>query len=345
MGETELKVINLFRENPTLSITQVAQTLGISRSIASKYLNRNSQVLLENGRTIEEQLEYNKVYGTSNGAIVKNRKDTEEKEQMESQVLEFFRNNPQSRLETIAQEFNIAKSTASKYLSAHKDEVLSNGLTIREQLESNQQKGRINGAELIGRNSVAIKNKTGRFTGSISTISPIRGKSFHLTSRTGIRIGSLTITDKMEEQITREAIYYLVHDKSIEKTAEDLNISRRTLQLHLKKLVVFNENLYRLVREKKQENQVIGRVNHAHKGGKISMYGQEQIDYICDDILRNGLTYKEASVKFDIPTSTLFELMKRVNEERRMKLDILAAANKRNMTVNDYIEESRHGRK
>lgn len=345
MGETELKVINLFKENSTLSITQVAQTLGVSRAIASKYLNRNSHILLENGRTIEEQLEYNKVYGTSNGAVVKNKKDTERREEIETQVVEYFKKNPKKTLDEIAEIFEIAKSTVSKYLSAHKDEVLPNGLTIKNQLSTNQQRGRTNGADLIGRNCVAIKGKAGRFTGSISTISPIGGKSFHLTSKAGIRIGSLTITDKMEEQLTREAIYYLVHNKSIEKTAEELNISRRTLQLHLKKLVVYNENLYRLVKEKKQENQAIGRLNHAHKGGKASMYSQTLIDYICDDMLKNELTYKQASEKFDIPTSTLFELMKRVNEQRRCQLDILAAANHRKMSKNEYIEETKHGKK
>ena len=152
MGETELKVINLFKENSTLSITQVAKTLGVSRAIASKYLNRNSHILLENGRTIEEQLEYNKVYGTSNGAVVKNKKDTERREEIETQVVEYFKKNPKKTLDEIAEIFEIAKSTVSKYLSAHKDEVLPNGLTIKNQLSTNQQRGRINGADLIGRN-------------------------------------------------------------------------------------------------------------------------------------------------------------------------------------------------
>ena len=113
MGETELKVINLFKENSTLSITQVAKTLGVSRAIASKYLNRNSHILLENGRTIEEQLEYNKVYGTSNGAIVKNKKDTERREEIETQVVEYFKKNPKKTLDEIAEIFKIAKSTVS----------------------------------------------------------------------------------------------------------------------------------------------------------------------------------------------------------------------------------------
>ena len=62
MNDTELKVINLFKQNPTLSITQVAEKLDISRAIASKYLNRNESVLLENGSTIKEQLELSLIH-------------------------------------------------------------------------------------------------------------------------------------------------------------------------------------------------------------------------------------------------------------------------------------------
>ena len=336
MNDTELKVINLFKQNPTLSITQVAEKLSISRAIASKYLNRNASVLLENGSTIKEQLEYNKVYGTSNGAVVKNKKDTERREETEEQVVEYFMENSKMTLDEIAEKFEIAKSTVSKYLSSHKDEILSNGNTIKEQLEINQNLGRRKGADLIGRNSVAIKNDAGRFTGSISTIS---GTEFQLTSKSGARIGSLTVTDNMQEQIIREAIYYLVHNKSLENTAKDLDISKRTLQLHLKKLEIYNQNLYRLVEEKKKNNQAIGRVNHAYKGGRASMYDQETINILCDKILQNSYTYQEAEEFLGIPSSTLFELMKRVDEKRRAELDLLATANQKNISVNEYLEE------
>ena len=153
MNDTELKVINLFKQNPTLSITQVAEKLDISRAIASKYLNRNESVLLENGSTIKEQLDYNKVYGTSNGAVVKNKKDTERREEKEELVVKYFKENPKMTLDEIAEKFEIAKSTVSKYLSSHKDEILSNGNTVKDQLEINQNLGRMKGADLIGRNS------------------------------------------------------------------------------------------------------------------------------------------------------------------------------------------------
>lgn len=308
MNDTELKVINLFKQNPTLSITQVAEKLDISRAIASKYLNRNASVLLENGSTIKEQLEYNKVYGTSNGAVVKNKKDTERREEKEELVVKYFKENPKMTLDEIAEKFEIAKSTVSKYLSSHKDEILSNGNTVKDQLEINQNLGRMKGADLIGRNSVSIKNDTGRFTGSISTIS---GTDFQLTSKSGARIGSLTITDKMEEQITREAIYYLVHNKSLE--------------------------------EKKKENQKIGRINHSYKGGRASMYDQDMINHLCDCILQNSYTYQEAEEMLVIPSSTLFELMKRVDEKRRAELDLLAIANQKNTSINEYLEE--HGKR
>ena len=75
------------------------------------------------------------------------------------------------------------------------------------------------------------------------------------------------LQDCNESGLPLEAIYYLVHNKSLEETAKDLEVSKRTLQLHLKKLEVFNENLHRIVEERKKENQKIGRINHTHKGG------------------------------------------------------------------------------
>lgn len=339
MNDTELKVINFFRQNPTLSITQIAKELNISRAIASKYINRNENVLLGDGRTIKEQLEYNKEHGASNGAIVKNTKD---QDILEKKVVDYFKKNQERYLDDIAEKFGIAKSTVSKYLNKHKNEMLDNGFTIERQLRENQNRGRQKGASIIGNNSIAIKNDKGRFTGSISTIS---GLNFLLVAPSGERVGSITVTDKMYEKIIREAIFYLVHNFSLEKAAEELSISKRTLQLHLKKLEVCYENIYRLVKEKKKNNQIAGRASHVSKGGKTSMYDQGMVNNICDKMLQNGYTYQEASEILDIPSSTLFELMKRVDEKRRTDLEVLATANRKNQSINKYLEEHERKRK
>ena len=92
-------------------------------------------------------------------------------------------------------------------------------------------------------------------------------------------------------------------------------------------------------KHEKKENQKIGRINHTHKGGRASMYEQDMINHLCDCILQNSYTYQEAEEMLGIPSSTLFELMKRVDEKRRAELDLLATANQKNISVNEYLEE------
>ena len=84
-------------------------------------------------------------------------------------------------------------------------------------------------------------------------------------------------------------------------------------------------------------------INHTHKGGRASMYDQDMINHLCDCILQNSYTYQEAEEMLGIPSSTLFELMKRVDEKRRAELDLLAIANQKNISINEYLEE--HGKR
>ena len=57
-----------------------------------------------------------------------------------------------------------------------------------------------------------------------------------------------------EKQIIEEAKLYISNDKTISDTACDLGISKRTLQLHIKKLEAINPELYKLVLEKSKMN-------------------------------------------------------------------------------------------
>ena len=121
----------------------------------------------------------------------------------------------------------------------------------------------------------------------------------------------------------------------MKEVASHFNISIRTLQLHFKKLESIDLDTYTLVKNKQKINQQIGR--SVVSGGRISSYSIEDINKICDIILDNSFSYNEASLYFDIPSSTLFELMKRVDDDRRVRLDLLAEANIRNTTTDQII--------
>jgi len=146
-----------------------------------------------------------------------------------------------------------------------------------------------------------------------------------------------------EARYIEEAKVYVENDKTINDTAKDLGISKRTLQLHLAKVKDIDLNLHYLVLAKKTSQIKAGRI----KGGTISKatssYNREDVENIAKAMLRNEMTYTEAETEFGIPKSTIYELMHSslIDKELRDSLDILAEANKKSMTVQQYCESKR----
>ena len=60
-------------------------------------------------------------------------------------------------------------------------------------------------------------------------------------------------------------------------------------------------------------------------------------------MIHDELTYAQASEVYDIPKSTLYEMVHSdfVDSELRDKLDVIAVANVRKMTVNELIASRR----
>ena len=226
-------------------------------------------------------------------------------------IVNYFMRHPNSFIKDIAEATQISRSTIQRTLNKYSYKVLDNGNTIGEQLRQNKIKGNINGGITSSMMTLSIKDSDGKF------------------------IGSIKVASEFERRILSEARYYLTHNNTMKEVAVHFNISIRTLQLHFKKLESIDLETYKLVIDKKEINQINGRKNSF--GGKASFYSQEDINNICDTIISRGFSYNEASLYFNIPSSTLFELMKRVDIERRTKLDLLAEANIRNTTTDEII--------
>ena len=75
--------------------------------------------------------------------------------------------------------------------------------------------------------------------------------------------------------IIHEAEEYVSNTKTVEETAADLGISKRTLQLHLKRLEQIDENLHKKVLEKQERAQKAGRVKGGQIGKSHSSYTKE----------------------------------------------------------------------
>ena len=142
--------------------------------------------------------------------------------------------------------------------------------------------------------------------------------------------------------IIYEANVYVSNTKTVKETVEELGISKRTLQLHFKRLENINKNLYDDVRRKQAQNIDEGRI----KGGKSSKatpsYTKEEATEIANYIVHYGVTYEEASEVFNVPKSTIYEMThsKYVDPDLIRQLELLADANRHDMTVEDYKREN-----
>ena len=141
------------------------------------------------------------------------------------------------------------------------------------------------------------------------------------------------MTKEEEIRIEEEAQEYINNDLTERQTAEKLGINRRTLQLHLKKLAIINQELYNLVLKKKESNIKTGRIKGGHIG-KITgpTYTKEDANIVANGIIRESYTYEEAAITYGVPKSTIYEMVHSdlVPEETKMLLDLVAARNNRN---------------
>lgn len=137
--------------------------------------------------------------------------------------------------------------------------------------------------------------------------------------------------------IIREAKEYISNDKTLSETAKVLGVSKKTLQLHFKELAVIDSKLSMLVEKKKSKNQVLGRIKGGALGKVTSSYEKEQILVIAKTIIRNELTYEEASLMFDIPKSTIYGLVHSdvVPKDIKDALDVVGYSNKVKSLVSD----------
>ena len=139
---------------------------------------------------------------------------------------------------------------------------------------------------------------------------------------------------------------YVENDKTVSETAQDLGISKRTLQIHLEKVQEINPELYRMVLAKRKSQIKQGRIKGGTIGKRTTSHSAEEIKSIAEIMLKEGMTYAEAEERFNIPKSTIYELVHgtKIDSELTAMLDTLAEANQRNMTTAEYIESKRSRR-
>lgn len=123
----------------------------------------------------------------------------------------------------------------------------------------------------------------------------------------------------MEEKIKYEAEYILYSkNKTLEEIADELNISKRTLQNHINTLLPeIDKELYEKVRIKIDETSKLRNIKGGQTSKKNSSYTKEEIEYLCNEFTKafnnnnkeEIMSLREFAEKYNIPKSTLYDIL------------------------------------
>jgi len=147
-----------------------------------------------------------------------------------------------------------------------------------------------------------------------------------------------------DEQIIKEAERYLEEDiTSIDEASSALGISRRTFQLHMKKLEEIAPETFLLVKAKKEANIVSGVKKGGETGKRGTTWTKEEAKDIAERMISGVMTYREAAEKTGIPSSTIHEMVHKGLDDAEISslLYVLSEANRRGMSVEDYLKKHR----
>ena len=143
------------------------------------------------------------------------------------------------------------------------------------------------------------------------------------------------------EQILNEANYYLGNNVNVDQASQALGISRRTFQLHMKKLEEIYPMKAAMVRAKKTGNIKDGNI----KGGQISKrgvsYTSEEATKAAVEMLEHNESYREVSTILGIPKSTLYEMInsKGLSPDKIESLYVLAKKENPELELTDFLNE------
>ncbi len=116
------------------------------------------------------------------------------------------------------------------------------------------------------------------------------------------------------KQLLEEANYYLGNDVTMAESACHFNISKKSFQLHMKKLEEIYPEKFKLVQLKKGRNLALGMVkggkngkptNHKKLGGKPFTLTKGEAISLAKSIITGDLSFREAEMLTGIPKSTI----------------------------------------
>ena len=140
------------------------------------------------------------------------------------------------------------------------------------------------------------------------------------------------MTDNTIKKIYESAQYIIKNNASIPEASAALGYSVRSIQQYINdddKLKRLAPEVYYTVRSILVEKEREGRIKGGKNGKRGSSISEEMAIKIALDMISNNLTYEMASEKYGIPSSTIYENLKRIHDKNiATQLEKLAIENK-----------------
>lgn len=122
-----------------------------------------------------------------------------------------------------------------------------------------------------------------------------------------------------EKKILEVAKFIIKNKATIAVTAKQFNLSTSTIKKYINdkdKLQAINIEAYNSVKEIQKELENIGHYVGGKNGIREPKYTEFEALEIAETMISDSLTYAEASKQFNIPTSTLYERIKAIDDDK-----------------------------
>ena len=125
----------------------------------------------------------------------------------------------------------------------------------------------------------------------------------------------------LELKIKKAAVYIIENNATISQTADHLNVSVSTIKKWINnddKLKSIDENLYNKVKKVQDEIINLGNIKGGEAGTREGTYKNSDFDIleIIETMISEGLTLVEASQRFNVPKSTIYDRAINYNDEK-----------------------------
>lgn len=139
-------------------------------------------------------------------------------------------------------------------------------------------------------------------------------------------------------KIIEEALYYINNEVTFKEASEYFNISLRTFQLHMQRLLLIDELLYRTFQFTKDKRELEGKKKGGERSKRSANWTPSDAVWIANLMISHDYSFSELSEVTGIARSTIYEMINSeyVSKELKDKIDEILYAHIHNMSTFEY---------